>query len=106
MARKLEKVAETAGRALQNSTTSGGGGGGAGGDLIIKAPGGGIPGRSGTTLGSATCTVYDRSSATITLSSRTETVYNVSTGAVGANKVGKASYDKDGGLVVDVESCA
>ena len=83
-----------------------GGGSSASSAVIIKAPGGGITGRSGTTLGSGTCDIYTRSAATITPTGTKETVYNVSSAAVAANKYGFAVRDADGALIVVVESCA
>lgn len=48
---------------------------------LIKAPSGGIPGRVGTLLGSATCDVWERGVETSTIADSTEdiTVYNWST---------------------------
>ena len=70
-----------------------------------KAPGGGIPARSGTTLGSGTVTFYTRSGATLTLGSATATAYNPSTTAVGANKVIIVIGREGGPWDVVVESC-
>jgi hypothetical protein len=52
--------------------------------LVMKSPGGGIAARSGTTVSSATCTVWERSGTTLSAGTRTETVYNLSTTAVAA----------------------
>lgn len=73
--------------------------------IYFQAPAGGIPGRSGLTLGSATCEVFGRSGTAIADQSTTALVVNVSTGAVGANKYGFAAWDGVGYVVV-VESCA
>ena len=54
--------------------------------LLMQTPSGGIGARSGTTLSSATCTLWSRSGSTISAASRTETVYNLSTTAVGGTK--------------------
>jgi hypothetical protein len=57
--------------------------GGGPGQLLARSPSGGIAARSGTTISSAVCTVWERSGSTISATSRTITVYNLSTSAVG-----------------------
>lgn len=54
-----------------------------GGSLVCKTGGGGIAARSGTTVSSGTCTVWQRSGTTLSATSTTITVYNLSTTAVG-----------------------
>lgn len=54
-----------------------------GSSLVAKSPGGGIAARSGTTVSSATCTVWQRSGTTLSATTQTITVYNLSTTAVG-----------------------
>lgn len=73
--------------------------------IYFVAPVGGIPARSGTTVGSATCNVWSRSGTTIASAATTATIYNVSSTAVGASKYGWAAWDGSGYIVV-VESCA
>ena len=73
--------------------------------IVFKAPVGGIAARSGTTLGSATCAIWTLSSSTISDSTKTDTVYNVSSSAVGASKYGIALRVEDVWMVI-VESCA
>ena len=54
---------------------------------IFFTPGGGIPGRSGTTLGQANCTRVRLSGFTLsTLTGQTKAVGNLSTEAVGGSK--------------------
>lgn len=73
--------------------------------IYIQSPGGGIPARSGTTLGSASCTWYIRQNAALVSTGRTVTVYNASSTAVAASRYGVAGWDGDGWVVL-VESCA
>ena len=74
--------------------------------IYILSPGGGIPARVGTTLGSAVCTLYSRVGTALTATSNTLTIYNVSSSAVGGGKYGVAVADDANGYVVVVESCA
>lgn len=74
--------------------------------IHFKSQGGGIPARSGTTLGSATCDHYNRVGTTLTASGRTVTIYNDSTTAFAASRHGVAGQDDNYGLVAIVESCA
>lgn len=55
--------------------------------VVAYTPSGGIAARSGSTVSSASCTVYDRSGSTISASSpsRSVAVYNLSTTAVAAS---------------------
>lgn len=73
---------------------------------IYKAPGGGIAARSGTTLGSATCTLQSVDGGTLSAESTTETIYNMdSANAVGADAYIHAKEDWEGNLIVDWEEC-
>lgn len=51
--------------------------------VVMKTPGGGIAARSGTTVSSATCTIWNRSGSTMSAGSETYEVWNLSTTAVG-----------------------
>lgn len=51
-------------------------------DILVKAPVGGIPGRVGTLLGSASCSVYEISGGMIADSGDSVTVYNWASSAV------------------------
>lgn len=51
--------------------------------LVCKTGGSGIAARSGTTISSATCTVWTRSGSTLSATADTITVYNLSASAVG-----------------------
>lgn len=50
--------------------------------VVMKTPGGGIAARSGTTVSSATCTQWNRATSTMSTSTETYTVWNLSTVAV------------------------
>jgi hypothetical protein len=58
--------------------------GGGGGARVFLTGGSGIPARSGTTLGSATCTRYLATGGTLTAST-TQTVYNLAGSAIAEN---------------------
>lgn len=73
--------------------------------IHFKSPGGGIPARSGTTLGSATCDHYTRTGTTLASSGRAVTIYNDSTTAFTGNIYGVAGQDDAYGWVAIVESC-
>jgi len=70
--------------------------GGGGASRIVQVPSGGIAARSGTTVASASCTVFTIVGTTLTTASTTLTVFNLSTVAIPANmyivanKVGNA----------------
>ena len=53
--------------------------------LVCVTPSGGIAARSGTTVSSATCVVWKRSSSTLSATSSSVTVFNLSTTAVAGN---------------------
>ena len=74
---------------------------------IAKAPVGGIPARSATTPGSATCTFWEIASGpTLTATSVTETVYNISGTAVAANAYIVVNREYiSGEWIVVMESC-
>ena len=59
--------------------------GGGGGGRVFVTPGGGIPARSGATLGSATCTRHTVTNGTRASTTDTATVYNDFTTAIGAS---------------------
>ncbi len=70
------------------------------------SPVGGIPARSGLTMGSAACTVYGCNKNGVKSSNaRTETIYNDATTAVDGNKPCIAGYNDAGLLVVILEDC-
>lgn len=74
---------------------------------IFKTRAGGIPALSGSTPGSAVCDLYffDGSSLSAATGSYvSETIYNMSSAAVGATKFIQVKYI-DGFWFVDVESC-
>lgn len=50
--------------------------------IFCVTPGGGIAASSGTTISSATCTVWKRATSTVSAQSKTITVWNLSTSAV------------------------
>lgn len=80
------------GRPLQTNRSS----------VIAKAPSGGIPARSGTTLGKATCTVQAIDKSTDAISDgQSEVVYNLSETAIPADSYVIATRDKKGNFVVD-----
>lgn len=60
-------------------------GGGSSPSYILQTPGGGIAARSGTTVSSANCTVYNALGGTLTSAGFTLPVYNLSTTAVAAS---------------------
>lgn len=74
---------------------------------IAKAPSGGIPARSGTTPGSATCTFWEIGTGpTLAATSVSETVYNISGTAVAANALITVNREYISGLwIVIMESC-
>jgi hypothetical protein len=74
---------------------------------LAKAPSGGIPARSGTTPGSATCTFWEIATGpTLTATSISETVYNVSGTAVAANAIITVNREYiTGKWIVIMESC-
>lgn len=71
---------------------------------VFSTPAGGIPVRSGTTLGSATCTLFTVTSGTLTTTSTTNTVYNVMTTAV-TGSVYIIAQKIDGIWVAIAEDC-
>lgn len=66
--------------------------------VVIKAPSGGIPARSGTTAGSATCDVYKNDGGTLTDTTENITVYNLAEEKklVNGDRYGVANPDKFG----------
>ena len=75
---------------------------------LAQTPSGGIPGRSGTTLGSASCSMYyiakSGTTATLTADTRSETIYNMSTSAVAGTAYIQA-VRINGFLVANWEDC-
>ena len=72
--------------------------------LVCKTPGGGIAARSGTTVSSATCTVWKRTGTTLSATTSTVTVYNLSPTAVAAT-VEIVAVPTNIGLVAVWEDC-
>jgi len=74
---------------------------------LAKAPVGGIPARSGTTPGTATCTFLEiTTSPTLATTAVSETVYNISGTAVSANAYIFVNREYiSGKWVVIMESC-
>jgi hypothetical protein len=73
------------------------------GGLVAKSPGGGIGAMSGTTPGSATCTLYNFDGTSLTAGD-TDTVFNMASTAVAANKFLQVKSIQ-GHWFVDVEDC-
>lgn len=76
---------------------------------VAYTPSGGVPAATGTpggtiTPGSATVTLYLFQNGVLTLTSKTLTVYNMTTSAVGGSKLVQIKYI-DCCWWVDVESC-
>lgn len=74
------------------------------GMAVFETPGGGIPAISGTTLGSATCTLQSLVGGTIAATSTTDTVYNMASEAV-AGSVNIQAALIDGIWVANWEDC-
>lgn len=73
---------------------------------IALSPVGGIPARSGATPGTATCTLYQISSGSLSATTNTETVYNLSAAAVsGSAYIAINREYVSGQWVVIMESC-
>jgi hypothetical protein len=73
--------------------------------IVIMTPSGGIPARSGTTVGKANCTIYSISSGDVlTSTGRTVSVVNLSTTAVAGSVYGQAKRAA-GRWVIDYEEC-
>jgi hypothetical protein len=68
--------------------------------LVMKSPGGGIAARSGTTVSSGTCTVWNRSGSTMSAGTQTYSVYNLSTAAVAATVFIVAEWTNIGWVAV------
>lgn len=82
------------------------GGGGSSSVAHFIAPAGGIPARSGLTMGSASCDLYSSSSGGV-LSDTTDqiTVYNMASTAFGGDRHGVAILNDAGLYVAIVEDC-
>ena len=65
--------------------------------LLAKTPSGGIPARSGTTAGSASCDVFKLVSTTLTDTTNNETIYNVSDQPVPGDTYVMATQELVGG---------
>lgn len=72
--------------------------------LVCKTPGGGIAAKSGTTPGSATCTIWKRTGTTLSATTRTVKVWNLSTTAV-AETVEIVAVPTNIGYVAVWEDC-
>lgn len=78
------------------------------GDKVVHfvSPSGGIPARSSLTMGSASCDLYDSSSAGVLSDSGTNiTVYNMATSAFAGSTHGVAMRNRAGLWVAIVEDC-
>ena len=73
-------------------------------NLVAKSPSGGIAARSGTTISSAVCTIWTRSGSTLSATSQTATVYNLSSSAV-AGSVYVGIVETNIGYVAVWEDC-
>lgn len=74
-------------------------------EYLVLVPGGGIAARSGTTVSSAECTVYQRVGATIESTGRPLTVYNFAAAAIPASAYAIVSRDKFGTWWVVAVDC-
>lgn len=72
------------------------------------SPSGGIPAKSGSTMGSATCVIYYRGPGGVLSAhspGQSDTIYNPSTTAFKGSTAGVARIDEDGQLLAIVEVC-
>jgi hypothetical protein len=73
--------------------------------IIIQTPSGGIPARSGTTVGKANCTIYSISASDILTSTGVSvSVVNLAAEAVAGSVYGQAKR-AGGRWVIDYEEC-
>ena len=73
--------------------------------IIIQTPGGGIPARSGTTVGKANCTIYSISASDVLTSTGVSvSVVNLAAEAVAGSVYGQAKR-AGGRWVIDYEEC-
>ena len=70
------------------------------------APSGGIPAKSGSTMGSASCTLQDCSSTGVLSNNGTGTIFNPSTTAIAASAAIVYIINDAGLRVAIVESCS
>ena len=75
-------------------------------DYLVKTPSGGIPARSGTTLGSATCTIQDLSSSYVASDGNDVTVLNPSDAAIAGSIYIGAQQLKDGKFLADISGAS
>lgn len=72
---------------------------------IYLTPEAGIPARTGTTAGSATCTIVNTNGPNMSVSSDTQTVYNVFGSAIGGDVYITAKRNDNGDWIADAEDC-
>jgi hypothetical protein len=72
---------------------------------LAQTPGGGIAARSGTTVSSASCTIWRNINGTLESTGITLTVYNFATTAIGATKYIIVNRDKQGTWWVVAADC-
>jgi len=75
------------------------------GSFVAQNGGSTISARSGTTAGSGTVTIFRLVGTTLTTTSRTLTVYNMTDNTVAANAYIQCKFDMFGTAWVDVEDC-
>lgn len=82
-------------------------GGGEDWGVIIKTPAGGIAARSGTTVSSGSCDVYEIVGTTLTDTGVNIDVFNISLGSVNASIFGTAKREyASGKWIIDLEDCS
>lgn len=72
---------------------------------IYLTPAAGITARTGTTAGSATCTIVNTNGPNMSVSSDTQTVYNVFGSAIGGDVYITAKRNDNGDWIADAEDC-
>jgi len=72
---------------------------------IFLTPAAGISARTGTTAGSATCTIVNTNGPNMSVSSETQTVYNVFGSAIGGDVYITAKRNDNGDWIADAEDC-
>lgn len=72
------------------------------GSVVVQAPSGGIPARSGTTLGKATCTIQGINKSTDAISDANDVdVYNLSETAIAGDAYVMATRDRQGNYIAE-----
>ena len=72
---------------------------------IYLTPAAGIAARTGTTAGSATCTIVNTNGPNMSVSSDTQTVYNIFGSAIGGDVYITAKRNDNGDWIADAEDC-